>query len=757
MATGPDLNITFYDYLAPRLTAGKYQVHAEHELTEGGVDITTPGARIDPVDAEFEVRAVRFVLDESSVQAVYPPSGSSGNYRTVLPHITLNRSILPWEREVKWSSRAVRAPWMALLMFQAGELPDDPEGMGIATSRTVAELCRPKPEDSAVQPPAIDPDDLDPKTLGSTCRTIDVPIDLFKALIPRESELDYLTHVRDVYEPSPDPRADGEKLTPGSFAVVTGNRFPLGAVGPRAVHLVSLEGHDEPLKGQFTTGATHIRLAALWSWSFTHDPTGRLDPHSLLKALVAHGALDAERLALRLESAAEPGASPDADEQDARERLRLGYVPVPQRLLSGELSYAWYRGPCTPVTVQDLPRGYDEDPKTQTTADHALIYDKDYGVYDVSYACAWTLGRTLALADPEYSADLVRARRELSNQAIGLMALAADPARARAATPRAGRSHADAETDLRPGLGWLRTLAIESRDLPRALAAPQSRAPMPAEPPPAPLSHGDRRLLLGTGARAAALRHAADHRTAGMPAWLDRAVALHGIPFGYLVPDPRMLAPESLRLFRLDPGWIDALLNGARSVGLHTRLDQQLDDTLHAAVGARRTTATPTAGLLLRSALVPAWPEFDLVVYTANGRPLTELRRDRPAPDVLLLLFDDVPDSIVIREPGEGIHFGTTADGKIALRALVPDDDYDRGEPIGRPLPATEGKTVFTEFLRPDNPHGVLNLLDSGGIVGALTTALNHPRQLTASEFAIEMINSPLEQKLVPATGGRSE
>ncbi|MFF2963996.1 hypothetical protein ACFVT1_35010 [Streptomyces sp. NPDC057963] len=33
-------------------------------------------------------------------------------------------------------------------------------------------------------------------------------------------------------------------------------------------------------------------------------------------------------------------------------------------------------------------------------------------------------------------------------------------------------------------------------------------------------------------------------------------------------------------------------------------------------------------------------------------------RRMHSAPDVLLVLFDDVPDNIAIREPGQGIHFG---------------------------------------------------------------------------------------------------
>ncbi|WP_331768160.1 hypothetical protein [Embleya sp. NBC_00896] len=748
MATGPNLHITFYDYLAPRLTAGTYRIHAEHTLLEGTTDITG-GDGLPDADAEFEVRAAQFMLDESAVHTVYPPRGSSGRYDTVLPHITLTRSVLPWERKIPWSKATARAPWMALLVFAEGELPDDPEALGIATSRTVAQLCT--TGEPAVRPPAIDPNDLDPKTLTSGCRTIDVPTELFTALIPTEDELYYLAHVRDVYQPR--PRADGEVLTEGSFAVVTGNRF-LREPGPRTAHLVSLEGHDEPLKGEYGSTTTHIRLASLWSWNFTHDPAG-LDPARLLQQLVAPGLEDptdpanAERLALRLEPAIAPDHDPDADEQYALDRLAAGYVPLPQRLLSGELGYAWYRGPCTPVTTQPLPDGYDADPKTQTTADHALVYDKDYGVYDVGYACAWTLGRTLALADPDYSADLTRARRELSNHAVALMALAADPARARTNTPRTGDTAADPDTDLRPNLGWLRTLATASRDLPRAMAAPQPHADLPEEPAPAPLGRADRRLLLGTRSRQAALRSTAEDRTAGMPAWLDRLDHLYGIPFNHLVPDPRMLPPESLRLFRVDPQWLDALRNGARSVGLHTSLDQQLDSTLHAALAARSTAAAPTAGLLLRSALVPAWPEFDLVARRGE-RVLTELRRAHPAPDVLLLLFDDVPETVVIREPGEGIHFGTDPNGRIALRRLDPDDG-DLGAPLERAWP--DAGSIHDSFLR-EGPHGVLNLLGPGGLVPALSGEFEHTERLSPSEFAIEMINAPLEQKLVPAPGG---
>ena len=46
-----------------------------------------------------------------------------------------------------------------------------------------------------------------------------------------------------------------------------------------------------------------------------------------------------------------------------------------------------------------------------------------------------------------------------------------------------------------------------------------------------------------------------------------RAVLLYGVPFHYLVPDERMLPPESIRFFYLDPGWIATLIQGATSVG----------------------------------------------------------------------------------------------------------------------------------------------------------------------------------------------
>jgi len=49
--------------------------------------------------------------------------------------------------------------------------------------------------------------------------------------------------------------------------------------------------------------------------------------------------------------------------------------------------------------------------------------------------------------------------------------------------------------------------------------------------------------------------------------WLTRLHLLRGVPFGYLVPDIAMLPSESIRFFQVDAGWIDALIDGAFSIG----------------------------------------------------------------------------------------------------------------------------------------------------------------------------------------------
>jgi hypothetical protein len=53
-------------------------------------------------------------------------------------------------------------------------------------------------------------------------------------------------------------------------------------------------------------------------------------------------------------------------------------------------------------------------------------------------------------------------------------------------------------------------------------------------------------------------------------AWLADLQALVGVPFAHLVPDSRMLRPESIRFFAVDPNWTAALVDGALSIAATT-------------------------------------------------------------------------------------------------------------------------------------------------------------------------------------------
>ncbi|WP_051822987.1 hypothetical protein [Streptomyces sp. NRRL S-1448] len=723
--TTPDLVVTFYDHEQPVATAGVYTVRLEQTLVHGGSAVDASD-RLPTAEQAFEIRAARFVLDPATIAFTYPAPGSTGDYTTTLAHVTLTRSVLPWERELQVRNADGRPPWLALLVFGEDELDDDPGATGDSVTRTVAELASPG---GTVLGPALG--DLTSEVRASSCQTLDVPAPVFTAVVPREGELRHLTHVRYV-RTAPQRNRDGEKFTEGEYAIVAANRFPR-ADGSYVAHLVSLEGfagHLDELDARYT----HVRLCSLHRWSFTTSTKDAFDAGALLTALAAPGRDDGEKLALRLPPAKAGSSNPSDAEKSARRRLELGYVPVRYRLPSGETSFAWYRGPCTPVKAPVVPVVGGDEP--HTTADHALIYEAAHGVFDVSYAAAWTLGRTLALRDPEYTEEISRARRELGNLAVRMMAMAEDPSLA--AHEPSGR-YAIQELAA-AGFGESLAAALAHPDGP---AEPSADAPAsPAQGEPAPLTHAQRIDTLATPRAAAILAQAATDRAGSMPQWLDQLALLREIPYNYLVPHPDMLPPETLRMFRIDPAWIAALVAGASDVAVSTTVDAATADALHAATTG--TGKDPVAGVLIRSQLVPAWPEFDLVGYL-NGRQVEELRRDRPAPDTLLVLFDAVPDELLIREPGQGIHFGLDSDATrndlISLRHL---DGANVGAPKHKLFPDTGG--LFSTYLRPT--HDVLDLTK---LLPDLAAELDKPH-LQPAQFALQLLNAPVQQTFTEGT-----
>jgi hypothetical protein len=178
--------------------------------------------------------------------------------------------------------------------------------------------------------------------------------------------------------------------------------------------------------------------------------------------------------------------------------------------------------------------------------------------------------------------------------------------------------------------------------------------------------------------------------------WLTQVHLLKGVPFNYLVPDISMLPAESIRFFQVDNNWIEALLDGAYSIGFAgvaqgvsgearsgfmqvaaRRARSGLTRRLALAQARPRTAAplpsaqpapgdasSPTpevlSGFLLRSAVVAGWPGLQAFGYSdvAATQPLQIVRMELVAPSLLLCLFAGVLARVDLQEPSEALHFG---------------------------------------------------------------------------------------------------
>ena len=771
----PDRTLTFHDSYAPALTGGPYTMTVRHQVEGLHGPLGDPETDFPTVTRHFEVQAPRFSLAPGSVHAMHPPPGAEGNYDTHLAHVSLTRAMLPWEQELEPDQgNGTRTPWLALLLFAEGELPGDPHAQGKAQSRAVRELLTPQQGD--VLGPHIE--NVSDESLGGTCRTIDVPTDLFLAVVPREEELASLAHVREVTS-APSRRAAGgndagdgtagdteDEITddpPGLYAVVLGNRFPR-IPGYYAAHLVSLEGFARCLRpGADRPERDFVRLAALASWSFTSHPDARGHFRDVVAALAADGRQEPEgwHLALRVPPPQADG-SPEAGE--ISDRLTWGYAPLPQLLPTGERSFGWYRGPLSPVPQPPVP-GLDADRSGGAyrgdSPDGLLVYAPDWGVFDLSYAAAWTLGRLLALSHASARTAVSRLWQRARATAIPALSRLDAPADLSGFDARA---MADAGAAASPAVDHFHRLLAEG--LPQRLA----RRPAQSADPPAAAQRADAstsgarkerlRTLLRQEAVRARLTEALAEPAAPVAGFLDALRTLELVPFDHLVADPRMLPPESLRFFHVDAAWVAALVDGALSAGVSTSADRAVSGIVREAVASRPGAGQPppAAGLLMRSRLARDWPGL-IVDATRNGAAVDTVRRDRLAPDVLLVLFDAVPDTVTIGEPHQDVYVGVSHTGdRYVMQLRAPDDrDGPVGEETGRTFPAAgdPGYQQGLDFYLRRQPPGAV--LDLARLARPLAAALGIG-EVTPSGLAVQLIVSPAEQSFVqpphPAPAG---
>lgn len=436
-------SIEFVQYHQPALPDGSYEIVLTQTLK------TTDSSKIPEsvfsATRRFVVAGERCGLDADAIVGVFPPEGSLGDHAQVLPHVLLKRSTLPWERSADASGE--RLPWLALLLLDGDErfggtiekaafihsygaddgatvwqqLLDPQVGWLRAiggntdhaavlakTSRVTphlnAALAIKEPQietilDQMRAPQVLPLSELQsPTTSGliwpglvleagqqpdDRATVIDVDQALLATLLPSRAELECLAHVRRL------AGADDE------LAVVIGNRLPKpGAIS--TVHLVSVEQRYNA--AGFDMGAARagdlVRLISLKSWSFACVSAN----HSFAGLI---GNLNREPATLRL---------PVRPLPNAERYLSRGCMPLAHGLRQGDTTASWYHGPLVPGEQSG------EVSLPVRVADQLVRFDPTIGLFDVSYAAAWELGRLLTLQNRRVSTSLYAWKRTDAQQ-----------------------------------------------------------------------------------------------------------------------------------------------------------------------------------------------------------------------------------------------------------------------------------------------------------------------------------------------------
>lgn len=633
------------------LLSGDYELTAKQILSGVGETVTTSRTQ------HFSVAGERFELHGNAIHSYYPPKASRGNYGRTLPHVMLHRSTLPWERSAEQNppdpSDPINkpSPWLALLLF---DWTDPPPSIDV---KPVSALGSPYNQSEIAQ------------SSTDQVKVITVPSSLIDVIPPIATDLNYLTHVRRrlaylgtdetlsndpltastthkdilngflhetpfravasnrtfqllesgvwlIEEGKESYEIRREEGTGGSTvykyfhiahetAAVVANRLPKPG-GMNTVHLVSLESWYND-SGNFPSSSS-VELVSLMHWEFYCESAGVGFTATLNGLNHSRTVSPAWRLPL--------GDTPVGSK--AASLLQAGMIPLRHRFRNGNKSISFYRGPLVErepfnLALNALVEQGSGSLKVRH-ADELLIYDSSMGMFDVSYAAAWELGRMLTLKNTNLALKIQHWKQAHRNF-----------------------------------LKSARHLADYGHDFP---------VNNTNSSPPDTGRHVNELGLINR--------------------WLDDLALLKPVPFNYLVPDARLLPAESLRFFTVDPEWIKCLRDGAFSLGRVLVADTIWDRAVSTFLALKDDISERPllSGFLLRSKIVAERPNMHIVGYERKipdagspndfeapfpeGYPKMHrlLRRERLSEHVLLCLYEGEIHTVDFFLSPETLHFG---------------------------------------------------------------------------------------------------
>ncbi|KAK4067321.1 uncharacterized protein Triagg1_7764 [Trichoderma aggressivum f. europaeum] len=627
---------------APKLRPGEAQIHSFHlpSLTAGLHDLAIsqtvtpdkddpkhgkePPTRAIPVKRQFDVLAPEWSLSSSdggssndqtsTVMSVFPAPGQTAQFRT-LPHMVLRDPHLPWARRVSKQilpdKEKNTIPWFALIAFTAEELEliDD--------------------ERSTFFPPEV----------GATPNE-NLGWDLRAGAIEKIPSNDKL--LNKIQKP-----AERDKQIKTSVVTVPGPLFKKLFTDSEDPNPTQCDVAKFRFLSHVRTVATEGTMSAIeGDWTYTALPPGSFDVRSALQDIGTGGK---GLKVLRTDNTSTPKADKSGPET-GKENLGLsleelvtkrqndGYTIVRHRTITGEQTVAMYRGPLSPTRVAH-PLNTNISFQSNFGTDLQIL-DPNLGLMDISYATAWQLGRTLATSDQSFPASLARLRTAIHRDALARakedIYKRLGSANSQTIDTVAYHSRARVVSDMDSTVACLNDIntALLASAMPTVCTNRWKRRE-PVKNLNLVSLHSNhifkqmysQALYVSTGLSTSAdggpyCYHTVPTNTdyAAVQEWVPDKLHLAGIPSHHFIPDPSYLPQETIRVFRVDANWTDAMV--ALSLANHVT-DDPAEDFCRSALKARLNEylATPlkgigycqqmpTYGFLMKSQLLVQFPDI---------------------------------------------------------------------------------------------------------------------------------------------------
>lgn len=674
--TAPEVTgkIQFIEYHLPALPDGIYHINVEQtaDVTKTVVDASAPtGVKVEArghlhgvKDTFLSVAGPRFGLEPQEIRSVFPPEGSTGHHDNVLPHIILNRSTLPWERQsllfqpddaAAQEENRRKTPWLALLLFDESDPPPSPRPLPVRELMALDQFRN--------LPLQITGDHND-----APVTVIDVEPDLLKSILPQVqlsqeiNELRLLTHVRQTYA----------KVY--LFSVVFGAGSDLVDTLEQGVLPVELY---EQFKMHGHTGVgKSAKIEAdqpRYKWTIIDSiPQYKIERDGDTLNVYTD-TVDSEVAVLIGNRLPRAGAQSTVHLVSLEHRYdgrgdgsegATGFVfpPAPENVILVSLK-SWrfacdeFKGSfkgllthldCQPSVLRSPDIAPAADPDPADSAGQPARHFVEMGYTPLPHhlrtgddTVSWYHG---PLAPAIHDND----HPDLQNQL---------PARTADALVRYLPKYGMFEVSYAAAWELGRLLTLQSKQVATTLyrwkrthAAALKDARYYLDHLPFAKLEGDAKL------------------PEVVQRWFIDLALLRGAPFDYLVPKANMLPVESIRFFRVDPYWVECLLDGAFSIGRVSQTVHRLDQRARAP--ERPGADSQLSGFLLRSAVVSGWPDLQIDGYSADINDLNPVqspdlllplvRMERLSPNVLLCLFAGEVQTVDIHLKPETLHFGVS-------------------------------------------------------------------------------------------------